>query len=480
MRSDTPLHFAEDFYSSQQKYLNLTKKKDRFTINGSMAKSWTSLKDYLPAVKEQVFALNAHTFTIFSEYILKKLMERPGKQLDEDLKNTKIGEDILTGLLYVIEDGGIQPYHFKTWQKSIDEEDFEHLYAAREYIIVTFNPHKPLSWSEAIDTTTGPKEFDHYNTFIRPIWCYHEAPEEFPLCEEFVRPFLELFIPNEDERNYVIYWLHCLSFQRLNDILVLIGRQGNGKNTLMQLATIVAGRHNTIIGSKAFGKEKFNGEVLRRKLVNLDEYSVKGNAKESLKCFSNDSITVEVKGGDPVQIENHCSFIIANNSMRSTDFEFKDRRFTCPTLNDRDLLLDWPKDRIAAFKSIMKGNAFQIEFPHWLAKEVKEKGLNYPNQMNYITPHFYNLVEAAKPEWFKEFKRQLKYKYSVNTQDIYKATRVRVSDSKLQEELSKEIEEREFRGIKPFELAKAKTEEGKTQYLSMLYKEELDSETTIS
>lgn len=434
-------------------------------------RSWTTLSDFLPPTSELGFSTHCPiAFAQLKKHLVDTLLKSRKTDLDADLKNTAIGEDILTGECYVIEDGGIQPYHFKTWKKSIPEEQYEILYENRHHIVVSFNPDKGLSWEDTLETTTGPKEFDHFNTYVKPRWAYHDDPKDYPLCEEFVRPFLDLFLPVEEERNYIIYWLNCLKYQRNNDIIVLIGVQGNGKNTFMQLATLIAGKHNTIIGSKAFGRDKFNGEVLKRKLVNLDEYQIKGNSKESLKCFANDDVTIEVKGGDPIQIQNHCSFIVANNSMRSTDLEFKDRRFTCPSLNKKDLLLHWPKDKIAAFKAAMKTKQFEIELPYWLQQEVSEKGLNYPNQMNFITPHFYNIVEASKPEWFKEFKRQLVYKPTVNTQDIYKATRVRVSDSKLEEELAKEIEEREFRGIKPFILAKSVTEEGKTQYISNIYK----------
>jgi len=471
VRFDTVLSFAEHLFNEHKDNIKLAASKENVLLYDVFLRSWSTLSPYMPPYRDLGFnPRDPVGFAEVKKYLIEKVIELRKTTLDEDLGATKIVMDILTANKYVAENGGIKPYKFEAFKDSVDPEQFDMLYAEREHAIVAFNPDKPLSWEEEIDTTTGPEEFTHYNTYVRPRWSYHDDPKSYPLCEEFVEPFLDIFLPIDDERHYVIHWLNCLSYQRNNDILVLIGTQGNGKNTLMQLATLIAGKHNTIIGSKAFGRDKFNGEVLKRKLVNLDEYSIRGNSKESLKCFSNDDVTIEIKGGDPVQIQNHCSFIVANNSMRSTDFEFKDRRFTCPKLNDKDLLLHWPKDRIAAFKAAMKTKQFENELPYWLQKEVREKGLNYPNQMNYITPHFYNIVEASKPEWFKEFKRQLRYKQSVNTQDIYKSTRVRVSDSKLQEELAKEIEEREFRGIKPFVLAKAVTEEGKTQYISNIYK----------
>jgi hypothetical protein len=435
---------AQTFYENHGSGLKLSKNKRGFSLNSQYVQGWNFLKAfnvYPPC------PTNPATFSVFSSHLCQLIKDNESKHLDPDLKTTTIGIDILKGTKHVIEDGGLQPYDFQTFKESLDPDQFEMLYEKKEYMVVAFNPFRPLSWEEEIETTTGRKPFTHYNTYIRPLWTYEREPKEFPLCEEFVAPFLDLFLPNEDERHYVMYWLYSLSLERRNDILVLIGMQGNGKNTLMQLAT-------------------------------LDEYAIRGASKESLKSFSNDDITVEVKGGDPIQVENHCSFIVANNSMRSTDLEFKDRRFTCPKLNNKDLLLHWSKDRIAAFKSAMRTIEFQVELPYWLGKEVRRLKLNYPDRMNYITPHFYNLVEAAKPEWFKEFKRQLKYKQRINAQDIYKATRMRVSDSRIEEELEKEIEERRHRDIKPHTLAVAETEDGKTQYISKLFG--VSNETSIS
>lgn len=469
---------ADNFLSRNPGKIKIAKSGQALTFAGKRVQSFKSL-GIVP--ETLMFNPTPDAWKVFHDHIFNKLKKASeNRKLPAHLSNVKIVCDVLNGNKYVVEDGGVMPYDFDMFRESCDEEDYGLLYSNREHAVVAFNPNERLSWEEEIETPVGRKSWTHYNTYIPPEYTYSDPVTEFPSCEEFVRPFFELFLPREDERHYVLYWLHTLMSRRCEDILVLIGRQGNGKNTLMQLATILAGRQNVIIGSKAFGKEKFNSEVMRRKLVTLDEFSIKGAAKESLKCFANDYITVEAKGKDPQQIKNHCSFIIANNSMRSTDLEFKDRRFTCPELADRDLMITWGKDKIAKFKQVIDTRHFQREFPHWLMHEVNELQLSYPNQMNYITPHFYRLVESAKPEWFKEFKRQLKYKEFVTSQDIYKATRVRVSDSKILEELEREIEERECRGLKPHVIAESRVFEGRTQYLSKIYEgDESDDEPTL-
>lgn len=459
--------YADEFYSANKPHLKLTKNRSSISFHNTPVRGWKSF-----GIDTQTLPFNPtpQAFSTFIDNIKEKLKDDAVTDLPPDLKDIKIICDVLTGQKYISESGGLMPYDFETWKATVDDDTFYQLWATRELCVVAFNPHKPRSWEDQLATTIGKKEWVHYNSYIPPD--YKLTPyqgTEYPLCEDFVRPFLEIFLPNDDERHYVLYWLYKLMHERRNDVLVLIGIQGNGKNTFMSLASILAGKHNFIIGSKAFGKEKFNSEIMRRKLVSLDEYSIKGSAKESLKCFSNDFITVEAKGQDPIHMENHCSFIIANNSMKSTDLEFKDRRFTCPLLSDKDLILEWGKEKIHKFKDVILTTRFQLEFPAWLTNEVKTLGLSFPNQMNYITPYFYRLVEAAKPEWFKEFKRLLRYKASVNSQDIFKSTKTRVSDTRIAEELLKENEEREQRDLRPHVIAQATTIEGRTQYISNIF-----------
>jgi len=481
LRFDTPLSFAQHLYEQYSEYLDLTSNKKSITFFDQQVRSWSALRDYVPPINEIGFLLDNMAFAEIKKFLHQKLKEEKKVTLDEHLKEAGIVVDILNGRKYVTDEGGLMPYHFEAWKDSVDEEQFAMLYKERDHAIIAFNPSEGLSWDEEITTSTGPKEYKHYNTYNPPLYTYAEPVTEFPLSEEYVRPFFELFLPNDDERLYVIHWLHTLMSRKCEDILVLIGTQGNGKNTLMQLATVLAGRENTIIGGKSFAKEKFNSEVMKRKLVNLDEFAIKGIAKESLKSFANDFITVEAKGQDPVQVRNHCSFIVANNSMRSTELEFKDRRFTCPRLSDKDLILEWGKEKIGRFKEIMDSKEFKIEFPYWLMNEVETQQISFPRQLNYITPHFYALVEAAKPIWFKEFKRQLLYKEFVTAQDIYKATRTRVSDSRIEEELEREHEERTQRDLKPHIIATITVHEGRTQYVSKLYKGESgdDEEPTL-
>jgi hypothetical protein len=463
---------SEALFKDLKTHLKLTRDKKGVTLYG---------QQFLHRKLNEAISIDIRReFQIFGEldhrvcdelkhYFIEQLKDLKPTDLEPEYSKYQVGEDVLTGNLYCLEDNAVMPWFFDTWKKKIPEEQYEILYQNRVEMVIGFNPHQKLSWTDVISTTNGPKRLPHYNTYIRPDWMRHDAPDNYDIVEEYIPDFLKHFIPNDDERDYVLHWLYSLTYRRCQDVLVLIGTQGNGKNTFMQLASIIAGKHNSIIGSKAFGKEKFNGEVFRRKLVNLDEYQIKGNAKESMKCFCNDDITVEHKGVDPQTFENHCSFIVANNSLKSVEFEFKDRRFTCPKLSTKDLSFVWPEDKLLRFRKVLDTEEFKIAFPHWIIKQVKDRGLHYPDARPYITPYFYTLVETSKPEWFKTFKRLLNVKQSVSTGDIYKQTRIRVSDDKLMQHLQKEHDERYHRDIEPHVIAIPRSKEGQINYESELF-----------
>jgi len=422
-------------------------------------------------------------FSEFIDYAIEKLKTmKEHVSVREDFLKYSIAVDRLTGNHYVLEDDHLSPLDYTYWKTSIkekSEDEFDILYTTRNEMVVTFDPHKPHKFESSIQMPGKSLPVTYYNSYIHPPWKHLNTEENeidtshYELIDRFIPDFLSHFIPKEDERQYVLHWLYSLMDRRCQDVLVLIGVQGNGKNTLMELATIIAGRQNTIVGSKAFGRDKFNSEVCRRKLVNLDEFSIKGSAKESLKCFTNDSITVEMKGQDPVMYENHCSFIVANNSMKSVEFEYKDRRFTCPTLGETDLANVWDETKLWAFKELIKTEKFQLYFPWWLKREVESKKIEFNAARPYITPYFRQLCEISKPDWFKTFKRLLEIKETVNAHDIYKENRLKVSNDKIQDLLIAETEERRFLKKDPWQIASQIVDEnGKVNYSSHIFKPE--------
>jgi len=396
--------------------------------------------------------------------------------VNKKFQGHKIGQDIFTGESVPIENGGVMPYDFDGWKAAIPEDQYKILYELRERIVVAFDPGMPLSWQGNIETTTGPKTFPHYNTYIAAPWTRVTEPD-LSIIERDVPDFLEHLVPDKYERNYVIFWLYKLMTGRCQDVLVLIGVQGNGKNLFMELASFVAGEQNSMVGAKAFGKEKFNSEVRKRKLLCLDEYQLSMAHKDAIKCWCNDNITVELKGGDPVAIKNHCSFIITHNRERSCYLEFKDRRFTAPTLGKHDLFLAWPEDRIERIFKDMLTPEFKEMFPLWVKDYVETNDISFPINRPLVTPRFYDLVEVSKPRWFKVFKSKLRYVSSVNTRDILKACKIKIDEDTVMDYLRNEEEERMLRKIEPYKIAEPiYSVDGQINFKSLLFKHDEESD----
>lgn len=465
-------------FESYKPYLSLTQNKKNFTLYGRRP---NPRLDFQSIVLEHIgkgllspqAAQDESLFSQLRDRILIMLLESRQRDLPEQLTTYQIGQDVLTGTCHILEQGALLPLSFEAWRTTLTEEEYEILYSQRKRMVAAFNPHKPLSWVDKIDTPLGPKEFEHFNMYIPAAWTRIEDPDtlDYTLVESFMPDFFETFLPIKKERDYVIYWLNNLTYQRCQDMLVLIGMQGNGKNTLMQLASIIAGQHNSITAAKAFGKDKFNSEVFRRKLVNLDEYSLKGAAKDSIKCWLNELITVEAKKADPQPMQNHCSFILANNADTSIDLEYKDRRFTIPSLAKTDLINAWGMTRVAAMQqAIAKSEMFSLSFPHWIRRRCSEIDTSkFEKKMFLKTERFEYLAEISKPNWFKSFKRLLAVNVSVNALDIRKQTNMRVGDDKIIEQLNKEEEERKHRKMEPHKIANIRIDEGVYNYESRLY-----------
>jgi len=287
--------------------------------------------------------------------LVKLFNNQPRPPMPEHLKSIEIGNEVLSKDAYhIIKNGYLMPQAYEKLRAKLSDDEKDLLLESMVEMVVEFDPHKPKNWKDTIKTPAGPEEYPHYNRYIRPIWRREPCPEDLSSTRNICLKFFKHFIPDEKERNYVIFWLYKLMYEKCEDVLILIGVQGNGKNTFMDLASIVCGFENAITASKSFGKDKFNSEVRKRKLVCLDEYVMKDTQRESLKNFCNDRITVEAKGADPQTVNNHCSFIVANNRESNVHIEYRDRRFSVLNLANKNLADVWGEDEVQKFKQLMK------------------------------------------------------------------------------------------------------------------------------
>jgi len=480
---------SESLYQNLKPYLKLTKDKKSVLYSDVRLTPARLSAQLTPDLRQQfnIFKpeLNEADAGYIKQYFIDRLKNTSPTDLNDALKDYRIGKDIITGKRHVIKNGAVMPYDFEIWKSNITPEQFDILLSLSIDMVVAFNPHKKLSWRDSIKTPNGLEEFIHYNSYIPATWTMINKPTNFDLVERFIPDFLQHLFPREDERDYVLWWLYNLCHRRCQDILVLVGVQGNGKNTFMNLARIIADKHNSVMASKSFGKEKFNSEVYKRKLVCLDEYKLTEVAKESMKTWCNDFISVEGKGQDPITLENYCSFIIANNYDKNIIVEYKDRRFTIPELAKRDISYVWDVERLREFQAILKDSQeFEETFPHWVIKTVEEKNLHekYSKHLVLKTPKFYQLVDSNKPRWFQAFMRLLKHQESVNVQDVRNKTRNgKLTEDALAERLQLEHQEREDRNEMPLLLAETiEDDHGNLIFKSFIYESSEDvGEMTI-
>jgi hypothetical protein len=264
----------------------------------------------------------------------------------------------------------------------------------------------------------------------------------------------------------------------------------------MDMAVVIVGRENSVQASSKFGKKEFNNELKDRKLVRLDEAESKGERKESYKKWLNDLIPVEAKGKDPLDVENHASFILATNIPKNVNVTHLDRRFSIPALGARNLKDVIGADETVKFQDWIKTEEFGLTFPYvvetllenaWNGlpgenpgreledweKELQGEYGEYRKHIKYGAikgDAFYRHVEISKTDWFKGMKQLLTQQSFLELKDVKKLIKG-IGHDKIKETLDLETEERRDRDIKPYEVCKIVIDLEGIKYVSNIYVE---------
>ncbi len=495
--SDNIVKLAKTFYEERKNELTLTKSKEswRLKTKNFRPTRWEQL-GYTPKSLHTDYGIFAdeESFTTFYGTVLDLFVEEP-YDMPEELQDITLVMDVMSGEFHVVQESGVMPYSYDGWKKKTDPEAVAILEASSDNGVVTFNPFKNLLYEDKVETPIGPQVFPHYNRYIKPEWLFQKKPSQFPLCEKYVKPFLELLLPNEDERIRVMIWMRGVTTGRRNDVLVLVGTKGNGKGMLMDLVSAMVGVKNQITAGSAFGQDKFNSEIAFKQFLRTDEWKLKGDRKESIKRFTNDYITVEFKGQDPFEVENFCSFALATNYEENVNIEYDDRRFFAPRVQNRNLITVMKREDIAELRDMTRNSIeFQTELPYWLDEQIEASGIDYSGDIPYRTDRFYELVEKSKFKWWREFKNILKLKESCTLEEVRTLTKQRqVTDLKIKEMIEYETLERENiekerltmgkepGAYVPFEICTPVNEPGLgVKYVSHIYEGETSNEEYLS
>jgi hypothetical protein len=180
-----------------------------------------------------------------------------------------------------------------------------------------------------------------FNTYRQPSWMDRLSLKDFSdevpvLYKEF---FIHLTGKDESSYEYLLDWLANSVQSRNRTILVAIGEQGIGKGVLGDIMRILHGDRNFSKTTDGVFKERFNGPLLYKTLVHVDEIKIGDNdvAYNRLKDVVNDYIQIEEKCKNQKEIENHASFYICSNNLNAIPLEEGQRRFSLIQLTEQKL-----------------------------------------------------------------------------------------------------------------------------------------------
>lgn len=140
--------------------------------------------------------------------------------------------------------------------------------------------------------------------------------------------------------DYVIRWFAHL-FQRQGELpgtaLVLRGRQGTGKGTMMMYLGIIVGQHYLELVQMGQVTGRFNAHMKDALLVHANE-AIWGGDKASegaIKAMITDETSaVEFKGRDIITVKNYKRLVLASNNDWVVPRDMDDRRFFVLDVSD--------------------------------------------------------------------------------------------------------------------------------------------------
>lgn len=196
------------------------------------------------------------------------------------------------------------------------------------YNLLVFSPYITM------DKQAGDE--DDFNTFTG--YAAHPLRDDEEVDEEVVSCFLGHIHKVWCNSDGVVlkYLLDLLAFTVQNPCVkpgiapVLIGTQGCGKtDVLLKLGERLFGQqYTTIVNCIESLTGKFNKQLENKKLIIADE--VKGFGKDSdrlknqITCVRQ---TVEMKGVDPYEVDDHCLMVFCSNNIDYFKVELGDRRY---------------------------------------------------------------------------------------------------------------------------------------------------------
>ena len=279
----------------------------------------------------------------------------------------------------------------------LSERPLQALMASEEVlkVIPVFDPYvlKPLY---AKELKSGSGVFYHLNRYVPPQWRFVGAE---PKYTGLVKKLIDHLIPDHEEREYVLDWMHYALTYRNDTVLCLIGARGTGKGVLIKdiLGNLIGTEYREIVNQEIL-TDKFNSAFKNKRLIFFDEVNVSGDRElNKFKALCNDTIVLEAKGQDSETIDNYTSMALSSNDKKDFRAEPQERRFSVPRVTDRPLLDVISEDDLDAFcKRLSEPMSEELaEFGEFLlARKPK-----YTSRRPWKGEYFFDLCRLSMPEW---------------------------------------------------------------------------------
>ena len=117
---------------------------------------------------------------------------------------------------------------------------------------------------------------------------------------------------------------------RVGTAIILRGDQGTGKDTFVNMFQRWCGSHFTLVSDASRVTARFNMALAGCLVMHANEAFWGGNKADSgaLKgVITEDILTAEAKGKDPIQIANYCNIIMSSNNQWIVPADLNERRY---------------------------------------------------------------------------------------------------------------------------------------------------------
>lgn len=206
-----------------------------------------------------------------------------------------------------------------------------------------------------------------------------------PYKDNYVRPthilkYFESLIPDDFMRKYVLSFIKTklTTFDYSPVVLYMIGKPGSGKDTLVNiLATIIGQEYVAKPDTKVF-LEQYNGWLLDKYIVHLDEYGNKlsrtferQEALGKIKAYTGkQDIQIRAMRNDGYNYRHAATFIMTANS-NPLPVENDDRRFALINTPNKLAVQDWVVEAGGVRHVVEKLIPAEVmDFCYYLATEV--------------------------------------------------------------------------------------------------------------